>query len=421
MRPRVAVIGGGWAGCAAGLTLAEAGVKVTLYEAANTLGGRARGLQFHDLALDNGQHLLLGAYKQTLQLIDRVWPNINEALLRLPLTIDQPPDFYLSCPKLPAPFHLLAGLLTARGLTSWEKWSAARWMQDILGEPNIDDVSVAQLIETQPRKIRDALWEPLCVAALNTPVAYASAKVFVQVLQSAFTGARHHSDLLLPRGDLTRLFPAPATQRMMALGSEVQLQTRIYAIDAHKAGFQLSTPQNVFDFDRVIIAVAPQHLGKIGQAIRALQETITGIATYHYEAIDKLYLQYPSNVQLAKPMLALTDGPAQFVFDRGATHGQLGLLAVVVSAASHLADDWVEKARAQLTTIVPLPLPLWQKTIVEKQASYTCRPRLYRPKNHTPNPGLFLAGDYTAGPYPATLESAALSGVKSAERVMNSI
>lgn len=424
MSLRVAIVGGGWAGCAAGLSLAEAGVKVTLYEAANTLGGRARGLTLNALAIDNGQHLLLGAYQQTLRLIDRVWPDSTEVLLRLPLTIDQPPDFLLRCPKLPAPFHLLAGLLTARGLTGWEKWAAARWMHLILREPNVDDVSVAQLIEAQPRKIREALWEPVCVAALNTPIANASARVFVQVLQSVFNGARQHSDLLFPRCDLTQLFPEPATQRILALGGNVHLQTRIQHIDANGTSFRLSTPLGAFDYDRVIIAVAPQHLAKIGQTIPVLQETITGVATYDYEAIATLYLQYPTDIQLARPMLALADGPAQYVFDRGATHGQPGLLALVVSAASHLSDmpgDWAEKARAQLTKIGPLPQPVWQKSIVEKQASYACRPKLYRPENNTPHPGLFLAGDYTAGPYSATLESATLSGVKSAELVLNSL
>ena len=123
-------------------------------------------------------------------------------------------------------------------------------------------------------------------------------------------------------------------------------------------------------------------------------------------------------------MLGLADGPAQFVFDRGPTHGQHGLLAVVASAASHLseqASDWAVQARAQLTKIAALPNPLWQKSIIEKQATYACRPQLYRPGNHTLLPGLFLAGDYTASPYPATLESATLSGVKSAQQVLNSL
>ena len=424
MTARIAIIGGGWAGCAAGLSLAEAGVAVTLFEAGNTLGGRARGLQLNGLSLDNGQHLLLGAYEHTLGLINQVWPEQAAAFLRLPLTLDLPPDFLLTCPKLPAPFHLLAGLLTARGLTIWDKLTAVRWMRSVLREPLATDSSVATLIAAQPPKICVALWEPLCVAALNTPIAHASAKVFVQVLRSVFAQARGESDLLFPRCDLTQLFPEPAAKRMVALGSEVQLQTRITHLDSHETGFTLCTQLASYEFDRVIVAVAPQHLSKLGSAVAALQDIIAGVATYHYEAIATLYLQYPPEVQLARPMLALADGPAQFVFDRSQTHGQSGLLALVASATSRITQqsgDWTEQARAQLTKIAAFPNPIWQKAIVEKQATYSCRPQLYRPDNHTPHPGLFLAGDYTVGPYPATLESATLSGVKSAQRVLNSL
>lgn len=424
MTARVAIIGGGWAGCAAGLSLAEAGVVVTLFEAGSTLGGRARGLELNGLSLDNGQHLLLGAYEHTLGLINQIWPKQTAAFLRIALTLDLPPDFLLTCPKLPAPFHLLAGLLTARGLTIGDKLTAARWMRAVLREPLATDSSVATLIATQPEKIRAMLWEPLCVAALNTPIGHASAKVFVQVLRSVFALARENSDLLFPRCDLTRLFPEPAAKRIVALGSEVQLQTRITHLDSHETGFTLCTQHASYEFDRVIVAVAPQHLSKLGRAFTELQDIIAGVATYHYEAIATLYLQYPPEVQLARPMLALADGPAQFVFDRGPTHGQSGLLAVVASAASLLSEqsvDWTKQARAQLTKIATLPNPIWQKSIVEKQATYSCRPELYRPENHTPHPGLFLAGDYTAGPYPATLESATLSGVKSAQQVLNSL
>ena len=131
MNPRVAVIGGGWAGCAAGLSLAQAGINVTLFEAGNILGGRARGVEINGHTLDNGQHILLGAYTQTLKLIAEV--NLRHSrspdagLLRLPLVLDQPPDFSLVCPKLPAPLHLLVGLLAARGLSVYDKLAAARW------------------------------------------------------------------------------------------------------------------------------------------------------------------------------------------------------------------------------------------------------------------------------------------------------
>lgn len=423
MRPRVAIIGGGWAGCAAGLNLAEAGVTVTLYEAANTLGGRARGIQLNGLTIDNGQHLLLGAYEQTLQLIERVWTNTAPPLLRLSLTLDQRPDFFLHCPKLPAPFHLLAGLLIARGLSSHDKWMTTRWVHKILHEPRIEDVSVARLIENQPKKVRESLWEPLCIAALNTPVANASAKVFVQVLKAAFTGARQCSDLLLPRYDLTGILPSPAAQHISSLGGDIRLRTRVHTIARIGTRYRLTTTEGGFDYDRVIIAVAPQHLTKITYTLPALNDIVGAVDSYHFEAIATLYLQYPTDTRLSRPMLALCGGPAQYVFDRGATHGQHGLLAVVVSAASslHQLPDWADRARAQLASRLSLPAPLWQKAIVEKQASYACVPQLFRPDNRTPLPGLFLAGDYTVGSYPATLESATLSGVKSAQLVLDSL
>ncbi|MDO9636827.1 MAG: FAD-dependent oxidoreductase, partial [Thiobacillus sp.] len=130
MTPHVAVVGGGWAGCAAALTLAEAGVAVTLFEASRTLGGRARAVELGGQALDNGQHILLGAYEQTLELIERLHPAAAPAgLWRLPLTLEQPPDFSLACPRLPAPLHLAAGLFGARGLSWGDKLAAARWAQ----------------------------------------------------------------------------------------------------------------------------------------------------------------------------------------------------------------------------------------------------------------------------------------------------
>lgn len=421
MKPRVAIIGGGWAGCAAGLSLAEAGVAATLFEASPTLGGRARGVALNGMSLDNGQHLLLGAYQHTQELIAKVWPGSRAALLRQPLALAQPPDFLLNCPKLPAPIHLLAGLLTAKGLTMGDKLATARWMLALLHQAPAEDISVATLIATQPPRVRAALWEPLCVAALNTPVANASASTFVAILQTVFTHARANSDLLFPRCDLTQLFPQPAANRMLAMGGRVYTQTRITHLCPTKTGFTLSTSAEMHEFDRVIVAVAPQHLAKLINTLPALQEVLTEMATYQYESIATLYLQFPTTVKLARPMLGLANGPAQFVFDRGWTHGQSGLLAVVASAAPRSAENWAEQACKQLTEITALPHPLWQKTIIEKQATYACRPQLYKPENGTLQPGLFLAGDYTVGPYPATLESATLSGVKSAQLVLNSL
>jgi uncharacterized protein with NAD-binding domain and iron-sulfur cluster len=102
------------------------------------------------------------------------------------------------------------------------------------------------------------------------------------------------------------------------------------------------------------------------------------------------------------------------VFDRGQSHAQAGLMAFVASAAARLSEDWLDQAETQLQRIVQPGPARWRKRIVEKQATYACVPGMDRPHSRTAHPRIFLAGDYTAGPYPATLESATSSGVQSA-------
>jgi squalene-associated FAD-dependent desaturase len=423
MKPTVAVIGGGWAGCAAALTLAEAGVAVTLFEASRTLGGRARAVELEGQSLDNGQHILLGAYAQTLQLIDRLRPAaMSDGLWRLPLTLNQPPDFSLACPRLPAPLHLLAGLLGARGLSWRDKLTAARWAHALLNNAETAaPQSVSQFTRNQPEKLNRLLWHPLCVSALNTPPDQACARVFRDVIRAAFGGRTHHSDLLLPRRDLTALFPAPAAARVIELGGEVRLSSRVNTLDATATGVTLGTRDASLPYSHAILAVAPQHLAAMVASIPELATVVRDVATYHYQPIATGYVQVDPAFRLSKPLFALAKGPAQFVFDRGQSHGQSGLLAFVASAAANLSEDWLEQAEAQLQRIVRSGPVRWRKRIVEKQATFACVPGIPRPAVRTAHPRLFLAGDYTAGPYPATLESATQSGVQSAGALLEQL
>src|SRR5687767_2804015 len=124
----VAVIGGGYAGMAAAVTLAGQRVPVTLYEAAKTLGGRARRVDHRDTPLDNGLHILIGAYTETLRLMRQVGADPGELLLRLPLTWIVHERFRLRAASLPAPLHLLAGLAMADGATLADRVGAAGFM-----------------------------------------------------------------------------------------------------------------------------------------------------------------------------------------------------------------------------------------------------------------------------------------------------
>ena len=424
MKPGVAVVGGGWAGCAAALTLAEAGVAVTLYEASHTLGGRARAVELEGQALDNGQHILLGAYEQTLQLIERLHPAaMSDGLWRLPLTLTQPPDFSLTCPRLPAPLHLLAGLLGAQGLSWREKLAAARWAHALLNQTDTPDhLSVSQFTRSQPEKLSRLLWHPLCVSALNTPPETASAQVFRDVIRAAFGGRNQHSDLLLPRRDLTALFPAPAAARVIELGGAVRLASRVTALDADNGCRHTRHPRRQ-------AALQPRHPRR--RAAASVRPGCAGPAT----RIDACVMWRPTATNPSPPATCNTtrlfdwpsryspwpNGPAQFVFDRGQSHGQAGLLAFVASAATNLSADWLDQAEAQLQRIAQPGPPRWRKRIVEKQATYACVPDMARPTVRTAHPRIFLAGDYIAGPYPATLESATLSGVQSAGAILEQL
>jgi len=113
--PRFAVVGGGWAGCAAAVKLAQAGHSVTLFESSKTLGGRARGVSLDGKMLDNGQHILLGAYRDSLALMRTVGIDVDHALLRLPLQMCYPPGddgMQFVAPFLPSPLHMLVALMT---------------------------------------------------------------------------------------------------------------------------------------------------------------------------------------------------------------------------------------------------------------------------------------------------------------------
>lgn len=414
----VAVIGGGYAGLAAAVELTHAGIPVTLYDAARQLGGRARSVEYRGEILDNGQHLLLGAYSELLRLMRLVGTNEN-ALLRTPLHLEFPGRFSLTAPHLPAPLHLLYALITSHGLSFAQRLAAARFMGD-LRRDNFhlpSDLSVAALLERhgQTGEIRRYLWEPLCLAALNTPLDIASAQIFLNVLRDSFSRHRADSDMLLPRTDAGNLFPAPAARFIKRHGGEILLSLPVRRIIRDDTGFCVINDHSASHFSHIVCAVPPQRLAAL--AGNLAQDALSLVEKFSYQPIYTLYLRYPDNVTLPHPLLGMSGGFAQWVFDLGRLGRCKGLLAVVVSATgTHEALE--REALAQTVhgelcaTFGALPPPLWIKTIAEKRATFACTPGLVRPQQATALENFYLAGDYTAGDYPATLEGAVRSGIK---------
>lgn len=423
MADRVAVVGAGYAGMAAAAELAAAGVAVDVFEATRTLGGRARAVEIEGLILDNGAHILVGAYTETVRLMKLVGAP-HDALLRLPLHLEFPGRFRVHAPHLPAPLHLAWALVTAQGLSWSDKFAAIAFMQR---QKRADfrlaaDTTVDSLLAREPESTRRFLWEPLCLAALNTPPAQASAQVFLNVLRDSLAADRAASDLLLPTTDFSSLFPEPAARFVEARGGTVQRGKRIEHIRCIESGLALDD-HGVYA--QVVVAVAPQHVPALVAELPELNPVVAQLHGYVWEPIVTCYLAYPESVRLPQPMLGVLDGTSQWLFDRGQTHRQAGLVAAVISAshrhreidAGQLADE----IHREVAAIVPnLPAPRWTRVIAEQRASFACTPGVSRPLTFSGSPGLFLAGDYVAGDYPATIEGAVRSGVTTARSILQS-
>lgn len=400
---RVAIVGAGYAGMAAAVTLAARKIPVTVFESGPVPGGRARRVVSQGTELDNGQHILVGAYRELFRLMHTVGVP-ESAVLRVPLELRYAQNFSLRALWLPFPLGLLGGLLLARGLPISDRLGAVRFMAALRADGfRLErDVAVAELLRThrQDGAIGHYLWRPLCVSALNTPVEIASSRAFLVVLRDALLGGAGASDLVLPRVDLSRLFPDPAAEYVSRNGGEMRLRSPVESLEGLKK-----------DFDRIIVAVGPHQLKTL----------LPGVAdSYTYQPIYTCYLQYGDGVTLPFPMIGMADGLVQWVFDRGALLGEQGRLACVISAQG----DHQQMSQDELAEVCHRELkknnlvnenPLWTRVIAEKRATITCS--VGRPTIETAMPGVSIAGDYTEAEYPPTLEAAVRSGVRAARMI----
>ena len=413
---KLAVIGGGWAGLAAAVRATEAGHRVTLFEMAHQWGGRARSVDVEGLALDNGQHILIGAYVRTLALMATVGADASAGLHRQPLELRYPDGRGLQMPAGPGWLGFAAAVA---GCVGWG-WrdraallrAAAGWA--LRGFTCSPTATVAELCHTLPPAVRQLLIDPLCVAALNTPAQDASATVFLRVLRDALFGGRGSADLLLPRRPLGALLPEPAVAWLQSHGATLRPGVRVAQLLRSGKGWHVDGDHH----DAVLLACSAAEAARLAQAdVPAWAACAQAI---NYEPIVTVYLRC-AGARLPCPMTVLVDGPeapAQFVFDHGALGGLAGVFAFVVSGARAWVDRGLDATgqavlqqatRAFAIDTWPTP-PTLLRAMAEKRATFRCTPGLRRPWAAL-SPGLVAAGDYIAGPYPATLEGA----VRSAE------
>lgn len=413
-RRSVAVIGGGWAGLAAATTATAAGLQVSVLEMAPQLGGRARTIDSHGLPLDNGQHILIGAYSETLALMGTLGVDVAQALLRTPLRICYPEGSGL---QMRSGTPVLAFLTAVARYPGWRLSAkaallstASRWA--LAGFRCDEAWSVERLTAHLPAAVRQDLLEPLCVAALNTPANQASATVFLRVLKDALFSGPGSADLLLPRLRLGELLPEPAAQWLAREGATLHLSRRVESVQQDGKAWRVDGER----FDAVVLACSASEAGRLTADLAP--DWAAQARSLRYEPIITVYAR-GSGARLPHPMMALhadATRPAQFAFDLAALCGLDGLLAFVISGAA----DWVQRGSevTQTATLAQAQQALGPhlgselvtvRCVTEKRATFLCTPGLQRPPARI-RPGLVAAGDFIAGPYPATLEGAVRSG-----------
>ncbi len=428
----VIIIGGGWSGLTAAIELLKNGHQVTLFESAKQLGGRARCVAFGKHRVDNGQHLLLGAYEKTLSTLNTCNVDLSSSLLRKQLrllVIDRNKQtFNLKLGQLPAPLNILVAFLNLKGISLNARIKTCLFLIKLrfISFNLKQDTSVKILLRNQPNLVIERFWEPLCLAALNTSIEDSSANIFLNVLKDSFTTTPDASDLLIPKVDLASLFVHPAMQYIDQHGGNIALGKKIVKVETNNlSAMAIDVDGNNYNADHLILAGSPSSTLNLLNNSTLLEQTQKLLVQLEYEPICTIYLQYPASISLPEPMVGLSNCTGQWIFDRSFCN-QNGLMAVVISASGdHMLLDKMTLAQIisdELTDIFGWPDAEKSLVIREKRATFKANVNIdqYRPDNATSSDRIWLCGDYTASRYPATLEAAVQSGLQCSHRIINS-
>jgi hydroxysqualene dehydroxylase len=433
--PRVGVIGGGLAGIAAALTLADAGAQVTLFERRPHLGGLTSSIERDGLSFDNGQHVFLGCCSSYRAFIDRIGGRDQIYLQpRLDVPVLSPDGVRSSIrrTKLPAPLHLGASLLRYRFLSLRERLGLLRAVVALRrldpSDPALDTETFGAWLSRHgqsPRAI-ERLWNLIIQPTVNVPASEASLSLAAQVFRIGFLERANGADMGWSTVPLSRLHGENAHHALSASSVTVRTNTSVTSITRSPNGtFSVLATEDPFIFDALIVATAPRVAATLG-ALPGDEDLATRLGTSPIVNIHFVLDRKVTDL----PMAACIDSPIEFFFDRtdasGVTSGQC--LVISLSAADQYAavgsSELVPKFFEALGDLLPEARNAVLTTSVvtrEHAATFRGAPGIesMRPANATPTPGLFLAGAWCDTGWPATMEGAVRSGNDAANQVLS--
>jgi squalene-associated FAD-dependent desaturase len=434
---RVAVVGGGLAGIAAALRLADAGCTVTLLEARPRLGGLTHSFRRGDTWVDNGQHVFLRCCTEYLALLDRLGVAGDVTLQpRLAIPVRSPgraAPVWLRRNRLPAPLHLGGSILRFAHLSLAER---LRFGTAALALRRVDRTAAATDAQSfggwlaahgQSRHAVDALWDLVGVATLNAPADHASLALAATVFQLGLLTDAAAGDVGWSAVPLQQLHGDAATSRLAEAGAQVRTATKVSRLQHAGNGWLVSCREEEIVVDQVVLAVPPPEAdGLLPPGAVALPERWA--ARLGSSPIVNVHVLLDRTV-LDGPFVAGVDSPVQWVFDRTAQAGvRTGQYLAVSLSAAH---DWIDLPTAAVRERI-LPalldlLPAARSAAVEdffvtreRHATFAPAPgsAALRPGPVTALPGLYLAGAWTDTGWPATMEGAARSGTAAASALL---
>lgn len=437
----VIVIGGGFAGLSCACALAAGGTRVTVLEARRTLGGRAGS--FVDEAtgevVDNGQHLLMSCYHETRKFLQTLGTG-HHVKYQNRLRVDFIRRGFrarLKCPPLPAPWHLLSGVLTFKGLRRSDRLAllrAAPALKRLASSRDqveaLEGISVTAWLDRleQTENLRRWLWHPLAIATLNQSPDSAPASLLAAVLVAGFMGRAADSGLGVATVGLGELYTGASRSFLEARGGTVRTGTPVVGldVDSGRVTAALTRDGERIAADAFVSALPPGPLARLQiPGLRA--ETLDAFASSPILSVN-LWFDRPVSSIAAFDFAGLVDARVHWLFNKERIlDGRATHLAAVISAAGDLMtlgnDDLTaiveEDVRAALPSAAGAKVTR-SMVVRERSATFaaTVATEPMRPGPLTLYANLVLAGDWTERGMPATIETAVRTGHRCAELLL---